>query len=39
MKDFLSPDSEDVCSRCWDFQLDVSTSNGISSIKGALEKM
>ena len=29
----LTPDSEDVCSRCWDFQLDVSTSNSKNSVK------
>ena len=34
----LSLDGDDVCSRCWEFQLDVPTSNGISSVKGSLEK-
>ena len=34
----LSLDVDDVCSRCWEFQLDVHTSNGISSVKGSLGK-
>ena len=34
----LSLDGDDVCSRCWEFQQDVLTSNGISSVKGSLEK-
>ena len=34
----VTPDSEDECSRCWDFQLDVSLSNGKNSVKGRLGK-
>ena len=28
----LTPDSEDVCGMCWDFQQDVSISNGVYTL-------
>ena len=34
----LSLDVDDVCSRWWEFQLDVHKSNGMSSVKGSLGK-